>query len=267
MVRRNAATRTSSQSSNKLRRIITGCFSGGAEFLPSYFVTVLNKPGTTPTCRETTDSPEALAACRTSQSSLTWFTRRTSVLVTLAVPRCWARPGAGPGAPSFSPGVRSGMQHSGCALGQGLFHGLLSTAAVLLLDSPAPGSSAVQHSGHRTSVRLRGYFPALYCPPKPSGLSDLLLFSEFWARNFSLGTAVPGTRRALFEAALSWTILPWNRSAHSHLPLLGDSWGSVHCGSWERRRDSSGAFLWSGSRSSDCCCWPSEGLHRVDYLF
>lgn len=69
-MRRNAATRTSSQSSNKVRRNTTGCFSGGAEFLLSHFVTVLNKPGTNASCREITDCPQALAACRTSQSSL-----------------------------------------------------------------------------------------------------------------------------------------------------------------------------------------------------
>lgn len=152
------------------------------------------------------------------------------------------------------------MQHSqpGCALGQGLFHGLLSTAAVFLLDSPALGFSAVQHSGRRTSGRLRGCFPALYCPPKPSGLSDLLLVSEFWARNFSLGSAVAGTHRALLEAALSWTIRSWLRSARSH-PVLG------HCR--ERSRGSAGTCPWLGSRSSGCSFCPLWGLPQVHYLF
>lgn len=60
LVRRNAATRTSSQSiSKKMRRNSTGCFRRGAEFLE--FVTVLNKPGTNPRCRERTDCPQALA--------------------------------------------------------------------------------------------------------------------------------------------------------------------------------------------------------------
>lgn len=60
LVRGNAATRTSSQSSNEMRRNSTGCFNGGAKFL-SFFVTVLNKAGTNPTCRERAGCPQALA--------------------------------------------------------------------------------------------------------------------------------------------------------------------------------------------------------------
>lgn len=83
-MRRNAATRTSSQSSNKLSRNSTGCFSGGAEFLE--FVKVLNKPGT---CTETTDSPEALQPAGHPRALCTRVTRNPLVLVTLALPQCW----------------------------------------------------------------------------------------------------------------------------------------------------------------------------------
>lgn len=116
LVRGNAATRTSSQSSNKMRRNSTGCFNGGAKFL-SFFVTVLNKAGTNPTCRERAGCPQALAGH--PRALCTGFTSSTQVLVTVAVPQCWARLGTGPGAPSSCPGMRPGAQHPqqpGCAL-------------------------------------------------------------------------------------------------------------------------------------------------------
>lgn len=50
-------------------------------------------------------------------------------------------------------------------------------------------------------------------------------------------------------------------SAH---PLLGDP--GDFCGSWERRRDSSGVFLWLGRRSSDCSFWSSGGWHHISEM-